>query len=65
MIFLGLIGKIPLKIGLRVEFSKTQGIICKANVACSLVCRLIYIKDKGSSENDQRRMVGGLRVNSS
>jgi hypothetical protein len=58
----GLIGKIPLKIGLRVEFSKTQGLICKDCLTCSLDCGLIVIKHKGLSENDQCCMVGEPRV---
>jgi hypothetical protein len=56
---LGLIGKILLNIGLRVEFSKTKGLICKVCVTCSLDYGLIVIKHKGLSENDQRCMVGG------
>jgi hypothetical protein len=58
----GLIGKISLKIGLWVEFSKTQGLICKDCVTCSLDCRLIFIKHKGLSKNDQRCMVDGLWI---
>jgi hypothetical protein len=58
----GLIGKISLKTGPWVEFSKTQGLICKDCVTCSLDCGLIFIKHKGLSENDQRCMVGGQRV---
>jgi hypothetical protein len=53
----GLIGKIPLKIGLRVEFSKTQGLICKGSVTYSLDCGLIFRKHKGLYENDQCSMV--------
>jgi hypothetical protein len=51
------IGKNPLKIGLRVEFSKTQGLICKGNVTCSLNCGLIFRKHKGLYVNDQCPMV--------
>jgi hypothetical protein len=58
----GLIGKIPLNIGLRVEFSKTQGLIYKVCVTCSLDYGMIVIKHKGLSESDQRCMVGGSRV---
>jgi hypothetical protein len=36
--------KIPLKIGLQVEFLKTQWLICKGRVTCSLDCGLIFRK---------------------
>jgi hypothetical protein len=61
---LGIIGKILLKIGVQVEFSKTQGLICKVTITCSLDYGLIFIKYKGLSENDHR-MVGGSWVDSS
>jgi hypothetical protein len=58
----GLIGKIPLKIGLQVEFSKTKGSFVKIASHAHWTVGLIFIKHKGSSENDQRCMVGGPRV---